>query len=369
MQTVGHNITEGGPYRWAVVPSFQDWRFPRTLPETWTRSRLHESSYTAPQSTVTAAVRARDATCRVSGHFTGTEVAHLCPEHEQEWFRRNSMGMWNTDLTLDPENLLNDLSNVILLLSDLHAAFDERKFVFYPKSDNGFVVHMLEPTPDIAQLYHNVHVQSPLLCNARFLYARLAWAIFPSLSGFLSKPGVSRYLQVVRFTLQRPEWVEEEVMGSEKLRAKVSASRSRSPKKRRAAEGDRYDEIQGDELFPEPKKRRIDHAPNMGQNATGHDQLVTQLPTQLSGEQLEDLEFEEDVQLQRKYLPNFGEESDTPPSWYPGWRRTERLKASWISQGRPADFVGFDPNRTRPIATHVLQLESMGLEIIDSSDE
>jgi hypothetical protein len=351
------------------VPSFQDWRFPSTLPETWTRSHLGEPSYTAPQSTITAAVRARDATCRVSGHFTGTEVAHLCPEHEREWFLRNSMGMWNTDLTLDPDSLLNDLSNVILLRSDLHTAFDERKFVFYPKSDDGFVVHMLEPTPDLGQLYHNVHVQRPLQCNVRFLYARLAWALFPSLSGFLSKPGVSRYLQIVKFTLQRPEWVEEEVTDSGKLRAKVSASRSRSPKKRRAAEEDRCDKIQRDELFPDWKKRRIYDAPGMGRSAPEHDQPVTQLPTQPSREQLEDLEFEEDLQLQRKYLPNFGEASGTPPSWYPGWRRVERLRASWISQGRPASLVGFDSNGTRPIAKHVLELESMGLEVMDSSDD
>lgn len=59
------------------------------------------------------------------------------------------MAIWNTDLTLDPDNLLNDLSNVILLRSDLHAAFNDRKFVLYLKADNGYVIYMLKPTPDI----------------------------------------------------------------------------------------------------------------------------------------------------------------------------------------------------------------------------
>jgi hypothetical protein len=82
-------------------------RFPPTIPEAWTRSYYVETAfYTSQQSSVTSAVRARDATCRITNHFNGTEVAHLCPEHEQEWFLRNSMAMWNTDLTLDPDNLL-----------------------------------------------------------------------------------------------------------------------------------------------------------------------------------------------------------------------------------------------------------------------
>ena len=47
---------------------------------------------------------------------------------------------------------------------------------------------------------------------------------------FLSKPGVSRHL-LVRKSEQEVEWVEEDVVKPEELRAKISASRSRSPKK------------------------------------------------------------------------------------------------------------------------------------------
>jgi hypothetical protein len=81
----------------------------------------------APQSNLTAAVRQRDITCRVTAFESGTEVAHLIPEHERQWFLSNSMDVWNTDLTLDPENLLRDLSNAVLLRSDIHTAFDQRK--------------------------------------------------------------------------------------------------------------------------------------------------------------------------------------------------------------------------------------------------
>jgi hypothetical protein len=42
------------------------------------------------------------------------------------------------------------------LRSGLHTAFNDRKCTLYPRADDGYVVHMLEPTPDIGQLYHNV---------------------------------------------------------------------------------------------------------------------------------------------------------------------------------------------------------------------
>ena len=82
----------------------------------------------------------------------------LCPEHESDWFRQNSISAYNTDLTLNPDNLLDDSNNVVLPQSNLHAAFDDREFVFYPKDADTFVVHIVEPTPNLAQLYHNVEI-------------------------------------------------------------------------------------------------------------------------------------------------------------------------------------------------------------------
>ena len=59
---------------------------------------------------------------------------------------------------MNPDNLLNDSNNVVLLQSYLHAAFDDREFVFYLKDADTFVVHIVEPTPNLAQLYHNVEI-------------------------------------------------------------------------------------------------------------------------------------------------------------------------------------------------------------------
>ncbi|CAD6449319.1 76706a4c-d9d8-4bf7-a449-5ea11f549952 [Sclerotinia trifoliorum] len=75
-------------------------------------------------------------------------------------------------------NLLRDLSNAVLLRSDMHTIFDQRKLVFFPR-DNGpnpFVVHMLQPTVDVGQLYHNtcIHIHA---CGLEFLFARWNYRI------------------------------------------------------------------------------------------------------------------------------------------------------------------------------------------------
>lgn len=168
------------PFKWPVVPSFQDWQFPTVLPPGWISTTCPEmAGRMAPQSLISPAVRARDRTCRISFHETGTDVAHLCPVHEQAWFISNQMVTWNTDLSLDEKHQMHDASNLLLLRADLHLAFDERKFCFFPKGDSKYVVHMLAPTPDIGTLYHNSSLHPIDECSPEMLYTRFAWAIFP----------------------------------------------------------------------------------------------------------------------------------------------------------------------------------------------
>jgi len=331
------------PYRYPVVLSFQDWKFPRTIPDEWTRPYYDDPAvYTSQQSTITGAVRARDITCRMSEHFTSTQVAHLCPEHEKEWFLRNSMSVWNTDLTLDPDNLTNDLSNVVLLRSDLHTAFDNRKFVFYPKSSEGFVTHMLEPSPDLTQLYHNRLLHPLLQCNPRFLYARFAWAIFPSLSGFFSKPGIPKIVFMLKATGDRVEWTEQEVTRPEELRPKIASSRSRSPKKRQRATEEPSDEA--DEVMHETHRdckkactRRVSRTPTTISVPWSEQEEFLQhdsngVPKEVSEDERARLELHEDMQLLQERVQLVpGQE---PPAWYPGWRQAERRKRKWLEYER-----------------------------------
>ncbi|TAQ89904.1 hypothetical protein B7494_g1778 [Chlorociboria aeruginascens] len=332
------------PYRWPVVISFQDWKFPSVLPEIWTRCAGIQCavSNTAPQSTLTAAVHQRDVTCRVTAFESGTEVAHLIPEHERRWFLSNSMTMWNTDLTLNPDNLLRDLSNVVLLRSDMHTAFDQRKFVFFPKDPQGFVLHMLEPTSDIGQLYHNTRLNIPQ-CSLEFLFARFAWSIFPSLSGFLSRPAKSRL--VVRVEADTGRRVEEEVRDPIVLVKKATASCSNSPIKRSRVAADLVEEDGGDGEYKLKRLRPYEAT-------SGDSSFDSSLQTLGDGE-VDHRPFH--IQSKNKDVTNL----------YPEYVYIRELREKTLAEQRPAGYVlpAYDKRRS---ATEELQL--MGVEILENFD-
>lgn len=173
------------PYKWPVVPTFQDWKFPNSMPEGWTRWRGSSRpqilpSGTASQSNYTTLVRARDFSCRITQHCTGTEVAHLCPESERDWFIANNMQQYRANLNSDFAHLLKDPGNMFLIRSDLHNSFDDRLFVFFPKGpQDSLVLHTLQEVPDLSQIYHNVQLHPIPHCCPEFLVTRFAWSIFP----------------------------------------------------------------------------------------------------------------------------------------------------------------------------------------------
>ncbi|KAH8800809.1 hypothetical protein F5884DRAFT_808886 [Xylogone sp. PMI_703] len=225
-----HDGTPSDPYRWPLVPSFLDWKYPHDhLPKYWSdcNDGFFSSSIGA-QSDQTGAVRARDVVCRVSAHQTGVEVAHLIPAAESAWFETNRMARYNPNRILDADNLLRDPANALLLRSDLHKAFDERQFVYFPKDDKGFVVHVLQSATDLRLLYHNARVDITG-CEVNFVFARLAWSIFPLLAQFLVSSSKPRL--VIQWDQLNETWIEREV-NCEVLRPRVVASRSNSPTKR-----------------------------------------------------------------------------------------------------------------------------------------
>ena len=175
-----------------IVPSFCDWQFPHgKLPPSWERAMTSPSDLTT-RSNVTTAVYARDVSCRMSRSMDGCEKAHLVPLDEAPWFRENQMQRYNWDDSLSLERVVCDLNNMLLLRSDLHKSFDVAKFVFVPKLETGntskkqITSHILDRrSKQLAELYHNVAVQPIDLIPSEFLLARVAWALFPRIEGFL----------------------------------------------------------------------------------------------------------------------------------------------------------------------------------------
>jgi hypothetical protein len=69
-----------------VVPTFDDWRFPNSLPSAWLSASTDDNNNAAQattQSNFSAGVKMRDRTCRLSNHSSATETAHLCPMKEE----------------------------------------------------------------------------------------------------------------------------------------------------------------------------------------------------------------------------------------------------------------------------------------------
>ncbi|KEF50884.1 uncharacterized protein A1O9_13065 [Exophiala aquamarina CBS 119918] len=331
---------ETEPYRWPVILRFQDYPFPDEIPARWTKNYLSNNgaSLTSAQSSVTGAVRVRDQTCRMSKHVTGTQAAHIVPQHEGKWFSQNSMWKYNVDLSLDPDNLLNDMSNLVLLRSDLHVGLDERKFIFYPKGDGSFVVHLLEPTPDLAQLFHNVKMQPGFNCHPSFLFARFVHALLPSLAGFFSMPGLPRNVLLVKATDDGEELVEEEIADPEELRGRISASRSRSPKKRhKAGAPDAKGGVcsQREAEMRPPLRRYVSaasHSQEGGRNSDAECDQPHLAPGARKGSPNPHagvrLEADPDVLMIKPHITNLF------PSWYPGWEDVDKLRQDWLVKER-----------------------------------
>ncbi|KAL5314418.1 hypothetical protein ACEPPN_018845 [Leptodophora sp. 'Broadleaf-Isolate-01'] len=348
------NTTSASAYRWPVVTCFQDWEFPDDLPSAWTTvAQRHSPADAGPQSTYASIVRSRDLSCRITKHFTGTEVAHLCPEQEKEWFQANAMYQYNSNTNLGPNNLSNDVSNLLLLRSDLHKAFDDRLFCLYPKG-NEFAVHVMEPTRDIGLLYHNTRTHPINACRAEFIYTRFAWSLFPALSGFLIDRSTTRSVITVKKSGgQRIRRVEE--MDAEALQARAN-SRSRSPNKRLRAALDTTQDDEGDSSTP--KRRRIYSSPPPA-STTEYDPNSSQ--TLLLESPLPSLE--DDIELEK-------EDEAKKSSFSQNSKHHQQLKEQYLHSQRPAGYVPSTGSSLFEGAKNVREiLERAGVEIRDDTSE
>lgn len=214
--------------KFPITPSFSHYRFPQSLPSSWRDQSLPNlpENRLPRQSSLVPAPIARDISCRVTNHTEGTEHAHLIPRSEQQWYIQNRMSRY-ANIRPDAE-FIDDTSNAILLRSDIHSLFDQKRFVIVPKADN-FVIHILASgSLELINCYHNVTLQPLTGVATEYLFARFAWSIFAYSTPFLLnslKRTLSLYVdgevKVVEYT---GEQCRQFVTGAK--------SRSQSPRKR-----------------------------------------------------------------------------------------------------------------------------------------
>lgn len=234
-QDVEKNI----PY--PIYPSFQQWSFPHShLPPAWdgmlqaqrqTAEERNETILTPAASAWSAAVVSRDKECIVTGQRDCCMASHVIPRSELDWFNKNGMSEYNLNAILSESNVIDDLSNAVSLRGDIHKAFDDRKFSPVPK-EGQWLVHFLPPTNDLGNLYHNTPIAVPAGVSVMSLFARFAWAIFPSAK--LIESGHRRLLRLQ--VVKDGEGVEvvRNLNASEYRLATQPQSRSSSPRKRPA---------------------------------------------------------------------------------------------------------------------------------------
>ncbi|KAF2740331.1 hypothetical protein EJ04DRAFT_572178 [Polyplosphaeria fusca] len=183
--------------KYAVVPSFGHWRFPHdNLPQLWTTCEPPKLPHNRPlprQSSPAEATLARDISCRITNHIEGTEHAHLVPRSEERWFSENGMFRYANQQRPGSEPV-DDSQNAILLRSDVHTIFDQKRFTVVPKS-SVLLVHITAPgsSLELTNLYHNVSLQPLVGVAVQYLLARFAWTIFAQSINFIQQ-GLKRSL-------------------------------------------------------------------------------------------------------------------------------------------------------------------------------
>lgn len=228
-----------------IYTSFEQWQFPHdSLPTSWQAFeqafqilQSEQTSRLFADSSLTAATIYRDSTCRITASEKATDVAHVIPVNQVDWFWRNHMRRYGSDPTA--LHSVNDLSNTILLRADLHRTFDALEWVIIPKPNSEgvmqFVFHLIRSSPELAERYHNSCVHDIAGISPQILFAAFARAIFPRLHEFLAI-GVSRWL--LSISSQSQKYESKYYTGLEceaSFRAK-GRGRSNSPKKRKGTD-------------------------------------------------------------------------------------------------------------------------------------
>lgn len=199
--------------QYPVVPSFQDWEFPHgRIPDSWP----------APFPPV------RTRRCSITNFSGPLERAHLVPQEEGAWFLRNGMGWDSTSGTI------HDSANILPLRRDLHACFDSRLFVIFPKAFTAtpgspqYVVYFIQQNEIAAEYWSSTHhclVQNLSPRSRPYLFARFAWAILFHVKQFITV-GYERRV-VIRIDKPGTTECEEKVLSGEQLIAAYGSGGSR----------------------------------------------------------------------------------------------------------------------------------------------
>ncbi|KAF2968902.1 hypothetical protein GQX73_g4675 [Xylaria multiplex] len=252
-------------YKYPIVPSFTDWAFPHgKLPKEW------QQPHSPPDHKDTDADTDR---CFLTDIRIGLEESHLIPSAQLEWFNRNEMGDY---CEISTNNDINDPANKMLLMANLHWAFECPLFVIVPKPSTGFsssgfpisknkpqryafVNHVISTVPearDFTDLYQNRSMQPKYFNTLKreFLFARFAWALFIYLRKFIQASTAPLELIII----DEDNYISKSMTGKQfsKLRETRGESINRSRKRRGLSNQNGEPNDQDDDVDEEKRRWR-----------------------------------------------------------------------------------------------------------------
>ena len=143
-----------------------------------------------PTGTPASIVKIRDISCRLTNHGLVTDMAHILPITEKDWFASNRMDNYRTSKSRAGQDVIDAESNLMLLRPDIHFLWDRMKYSIVPKpSKDGwaFTAHAKDASQELNARYHNTILQPLRGISLEYLFARFAWDLFPEVRGFLQE--------------------------------------------------------------------------------------------------------------------------------------------------------------------------------------
>ncbi|KAK3319500.1 hypothetical protein B0T19DRAFT_445308 [Cercophora scortea] len=233
--------------KYAVVPSFEHFRFPSQLPPSW-----HDNAQ-APILSASPGVEI----CRLTCSSLPLETAHIIPAKDVDWWQENRMYKYARQPSASMDT--HCLDNYLRLRKDVHTLWDAHRFAFVPKQ-GAWVTHVLEVgvTDELQALYHNLQLQPLQGVRREYLFARFAIAILDK-PMFARQPGKGpRRLVWVETGAEEPGVKElsaqqcRAIFGPGARTKSSSRSPNKSPSKRTRTDGDEEDGCECDDSEDEP---------------------------------------------------------------------------------------------------------------------
>jgi hypothetical protein len=169
-----------GEFDYPIVPTFDLWHDPLSLPSAWTwleQDDVADAASCTARADYAPSVPSRSKTCRLGNHSTAVMPCPLLPGKSNLACSGNDKHVHDQSLLPAVNSLSPTAVEYVYLDANLRHTFTDGSWIFFPKCPGTFVAHFLKPIADQIALYHNVTTR-PLECELRALYQSFARTIF-----------------------------------------------------------------------------------------------------------------------------------------------------------------------------------------------